>query len=311
MSAPALDLSKKASLAQSILALSSSDKPQEELIIEIVMLVKKASEMEAVGVRLADGLDYPYYFTNGFDADFVRKEMHLCARDDIGEIIRDSEGNPMLECMCGNIIYGRVDPSLPFFSKGGSFWSNCTTELLATTTEKERQTRTRNRCNGEGYESVALIPIKTDRKIYGLLQLNDRRKGMFTSGDILFYEGIAATIGIVFCAVQANRALAEKANDALRLASVRIRVLEKISDQMKNSPDLADNRSLLEKLDAVIDEINTLKGTFPICSVCKKIRTDVDYWQQVEGFIRDRSEAKFTHTFCPECHRKWREQEGL
>ena len=59
----------------------------------------------------------------------------------------------------------------------GSFWTNCTTELLATTTEAERQARTRNRCNGEGYESVALIPLRRRRPTLGLLQLNDHARG--------------------------------------------------------------------------------------------------------------------------------------
>lgn len=76
-------------------------------------------------------------------------------------LLRDSRESPCLECMCGNIICGRTDPFLPFFTKGGSFWSNNTSELLASTSDEERQTRTRNRCNGKGYESV--IPLHLRR----------------------------------------------------------------------------------------------------------------------------------------------------
>ena len=61
------------------------------------------------------------------------------------------------------MICGRFDPSKPFFTARGSFWTNCTTELLASTTEADRQARTRNRCNGEGYESVALIALVCGR----------------------------------------------------------------------------------------------------------------------------------------------------
>ena len=81
-----------------------------------------------------------------------------------GETIRDDAGNPALDCMCGNILCGRFDPSKPFFTARGSFWTNCTTELLASTTEADRQASTRNRCNGEGYESVALVPLRSQRK---------------------------------------------------------------------------------------------------------------------------------------------------
>ena len=48
--------------------------------------------------------------------------------------------------MCGNVLCGRVNPRLPFFTENGSFWTNCTTDLLASTTEADRQGRTLNRC---------------------------------------------------------------------------------------------------------------------------------------------------------------------
>jgi len=103
--------------------------------------------------------DASHWMTDGFSEDFVLAERNLCERDEAGEIVRDGTGNPVLECMCGNILRGRTDPTLPFFTEGGTFWTNCTTELPASTTEKECQARTRNRCNGMGFETVALIPL--------------------------------------------------------------------------------------------------------------------------------------------------------
>lgn len=47
--------------------------------------------------------------------------------------------------------------------------------------------------------------------------------------------------------------------------------------------------------------MNTLGGVLPICSNCKKIRDDVGKWVPIEVFIRDRSEAEFSHSICPEC----------
>ncbi len=197
-------------LASRILALLSSGKPTERMITDVVLLVQEATGMESVGLRLAQEPDFPYYYTSGFDQDFVEKEMHLCAVDQLGEIIRDSDGNPVLECMCGNVICGRTNPSLPFFTEGGSFWSNCTTELLASTTEEDRQSRTRNRCNSEGYESVALIPVKAAGKCFGLLQLNDHRKDMFTKELICFLEGVTVNIGLLFSMHKMTEQLAKK-----------------------------------------------------------------------------------------------------
>jgi hypothetical protein len=47
--------------------------------------------------------------------------------------------------------------------------------------------------------------------------------------------------------------------------------------------------------------IKILGGLIPICATCKKIRDDKGYWNQIEVYIRDHSEAEFTHGICPEC----------
>jgi PAS domain S-box-containing protein len=48
-------------------------------------------------------------------------------------------------------------------------------------------------------------------------------------------------------------------------------------------------------------EINQLRGFLPICSYCKKIRNDKNYWEQIESYISDHSKALFSHGICPEC----------
>jgi hypothetical protein len=50
-------------------------------------------------------------------------------------------------------------------------------------------------------------------------------------------------------------------------------------------------------------EIHVLEGMLPICGFCKRIRDENGRWRQLESYIVERSEAKFTHTFCPECGR--------
>ncbi|MGA2225254.1 MAG: PAS domain S-box protein [Syntrophobacteraceae bacterium] len=157
---------------------------------------QRESDCEAVGIRLKEGEDFPYFEARGFPEEFVRLENSLCARDAMGDIIRDSLGDPCIECMCGNVILERVDPSKPFFSSGGSFWANSTTRLLATTSDEERQTGTRNRCNGEGYESVALIPLHLGAERLGLIQLNDRRKGIFSAETIAVWERLAGYLAV-------------------------------------------------------------------------------------------------------------------
>ena len=60
-----------------------------------------------------------------------------------------------------------------------------------------------------------------------------------------------------------------------------------------------------EKLEAALSKIKTLSGMLPICSHCKKIRDDKGYWNQIEAYIQDHSEAEFSHSICQECAKKY------
>ena len=188
------------------------------LIGNILHLFKEHTKIEAVGIRLRDGDDFPYYETNGFPSHFVEDERYLCVFNAAGDIVRNPDGSPVLECLCGNVICGRIDPSMPFFTPYGSFWTNCATEFLASTTEKDRQTRTRNRCTGEGYESVALIPVRSGDEVIGLLQFNDHRKGLFTLDRITFFEEMGASIGIAVARQKATKDLRESEDKFRSLA---------------------------------------------------------------------------------------------
>lgn len=65
-----------------------------------------------------------------------------------------------------------------------------------------------------------------------------------------------------------------------------------------------ERENLIADLQDAIAKINTLKGLLPICANCKKIRDDKDRWEQIEFYIREHSEAEFTHSICPECAKK-------
>ena len=58
-----------------------------------------------------------------------------------------------------------------------------------------------------------------------------------------------------------------------------------------------------QQLSEALDEVKALSGLLPICSNCKKIRDDTGYWNKIEAYIQERSEAQFTHGMCPDCAR--------
>ncbi|MGC9394854.1 MAG: PAS domain S-box protein [Anaerolineae bacterium] len=180
-----------------------------DLVRAVLELLQRELGYDAVGLRLRQGDDFPYYETRGFLSEFVQAENSLCALDQQGELLRDSTGNPVLECMCGNVLCGRFDPALPFFTEHGSFWTNSTTALLASTSEADRQACTRNRCNEAGYESVALIPLRAAAETIGLLQFSDRRTGCFDAQTIAFLEYLADSLATAIAHRRAAAALRE------------------------------------------------------------------------------------------------------
>ena len=62
------------------------------------------------------------------------------------------------------------------------------------------------------------------------------------------------------------------------------------------------------ELQAALANVKQLHGLLPICSYCKRIRGDDQYWQQVESYIADRSDAQFSHGICPPCYLKLEEE---
>jgi PAS domain S-box-containing protein len=66
----------------------------------------------------------------------------------------------------------------------------------------------------------------------------------------------------------------------------------------------AERLQLIHELTNALQHVKALSGLLPICASCKKIRDDRGYWQSVEVYIRDHSDAEFSHSICPECMTK-------
>jgi len=75
-------------------------------------------------------------------------------------------------------------------------------------------------------------------------------------------------------------------------------------------PRVAEHQQMMaESVQKAEEEVKVLRGLLPICSSCKKIRDDKGYWNQIEGYITEHSEAIFSHGICPECAEKLYPQE--
>ena len=65
-----------------------------------------------------------------------------------------------------------------------------------------------------------------------------------------------------------------------------------------------ERENIITELQVALTEVRKLRGIIPICASCIKVRDDQGYWNQIESYIREHSEADFSHGICPECAKK-------
>jgi PAS domain S-box-containing protein len=226
-------------LVTSILGILNKPAALTETINRVLFIIQQETAFDAVGLRLQDGEDFPYFASSGFPDDFLVAENSLVVPNREGGLCRDENGKVCLECTCGLVISGKTDPNHPLFTPGGSCWTNNSLPLLDLPADQDPRLHPRNLCIHKNFLSVALIPIRADHKIVGLLQLNDRQKDRLTREMITCFEDICASIGLTLMKKQAEeelkssearfRRLAENARDVIYRMSLPDGVYEYIS----------------------------------------------------------------------------------
>jgi len=181
-----------------------------DFLPRVLALLKARAGFDAVGIRLQDGEDFPYFVQDGFPEAFLKTENSLTGRGRMGGVCRDGEGHICLECTCGLVLSGKTDPSNPLFTRGGSAWTNESSLLLDLPADDDPRHHPRNECIHHGYASVALVPIRSQDRIVGLLQFNDRSPGRFCLEVVEVLEEIAAHIGSALMRTRAEQALMMK-----------------------------------------------------------------------------------------------------
>ncbi len=183
----------------------STDVPR--LVNAATTFFERHSHCESVAIRLRDRNDFPYFTALGFPPEYLLDENTLCPRDCIGEGPQDDHGDATEECHCGDVIRGRFDSSQPFFTAQGSFWTNCAGELRTAEAAAEHRTQRLGRCIRNGYQSIALIPLKAGDERLGLLQFNDNRPGRFSLQEIALWECLANHLATVLGKFRAEASL--------------------------------------------------------------------------------------------------------
>lgn len=80
-----------------------------------------------------------------------------------------------------------------------------------------------------------------------------------------------------------------------------LEVLARVSTHIELQSIRKEQSRLISELQAALAEVKQLRGIIPICANCKKMRDDKGYWMQVEHYLREHSDAEFSHSLCPDC----------
>ena len=206
-------------LSAEILGILNDPPDIDNAIDHTITAIKRDMGFDAVGIRLHRGDDFPYVAQDGFSKEFLLAENTLAVRNQNGGVCMDKDGNISLECTCGLVISGRTDPSNPVFTPRGSFWTNKASILLELPIDQDPRLNPRNRCIHEGFQSVALIPLRAGNQIGGILQLNDRQPNRFTPEIISYFEDLSIIIGIALARKLAEDEMAgaKRRSDSLNL----------------------------------------------------------------------------------------------
>lgn len=151
---------------------------------DILAILKKVTGCHHLALRLIDSKgNIPFYAYLGLEKEFLDSEHWITIKD----------------CLCGYVASGDVDRRLPFISEYGSFFTNSMAELMAEIKIKHPQIAgraLRDFCSRNGYESVAIIPIKLKDKIIAELYLSDEKRNLFPLKKVQFLEKAGIQIGI-------------------------------------------------------------------------------------------------------------------
>ncbi|HEX3044393.1 MAG TPA: PAS domain-containing protein, partial [Bacillota bacterium] len=129
-----------------VLAILKDSIDFKDLAQRLLSAIKQTTGCDAVGMRLQAGEDYPYFLQEGFPNDFLLTENTLIERNPNDSLVRNPDGSVRLKCTCGLIISGKTDPSSPWFTRSGSFWTNNSAPLLALPDPDDPWRNPRNNC---------------------------------------------------------------------------------------------------------------------------------------------------------------------
>lgn len=156
-----------------------------------------------------------------------------------------------------------------------------------------------------GEDAIEFIKETTPDVILMDIQLDGEINGIEATEAINEIKEIP----VIYVTIHSDRDIVEKAKNTRPynyvIKPVKERELEIVIDIALYTYEASKKqKELIQTLERAIEEIKTLRGFIPICASCKKIRNDDGFWQKIEQYLSENTDAQFSHSLCPDCARK-------
>ncbi|BBO86065.1 hypothetical protein DSCO28_66310 [Desulfosarcina ovata subsp. sediminis] len=219
-----VQLSSSFTLLQDCLEVAIQAKSMQALLDAFVQVIKSYLKCDAVGIRIRDDFgNIPYQSYDGFSQAFLLSERQMNSNPD--------------QCLCMDVVKGRSVPDGSFCTTRGSVYFNAAPSVSAASTDK-RTTPVKHRCNASGYESLALVPIRIDTAIRGVIHVVDRRPNVFSLRVVENLENVAQRLGLALQRFQLEQKLCESVDTLNALSSHLLSVQE--DEQRRIAMELHD-----------------------------------------------------------------------
>ena len=260
-------------LSHKILAFSNRAVPLGEFFRELSRIIINFSCCETIEIWMKDASNYYRSLVRlqpkGFFEFYSETENEINNSGENPDLGKDNA----LAGFCIDLISEKIDYSLPYFTKTGSFIVNDTDELQAQKKKSGNNIDDILTRVSKSYKSTAIIPFKTDENDKGLLVLKSSRKKFFTSVELEFYETAEKSLGIAWTNRKAHWALGERIKELTCLYSIsRVlaqpdipidKILQLVADLLPSAwqyPDIAGSRILFNN--SVYISQNFIEGLY-------------------------------------------------
>ena len=223
---------KHLDLERRVLKLLSSVPLDDETLTEALNEIHDNLPIAAVGLRLHRTDNWPFVASVGIPEDCLSDANDLLVRDEEGRVVTDKNGDPLLRCLCGMVISGKIPPGLGHTSERGSFWTNDASGTMDELSRHVNEDAQRNCFPPCCSQSIALVPVSGNSNVVGLLYFCLRPTHTCDRALIEFLEELADSIGIALAR--------QRLTDQLRTYTERLEGLRRVDEAILAAGSLDD-----------------------------------------------------------------------